>query len=37
MVAGGLCVAMALTSLLAEFFYGLTSFGPAITFNIGWY
>ena len=36
MVSTGLAVAMSLISLLAEFFYGLTSFGPAITFNIGW-
>jgi uncharacterized membrane protein YfcA len=36
MVAGGLTLGMTFISMLAEFFYGLTSFGPAITFNIGW-
>lgn len=32
----GLTAGMTFISMLAEFFYGLTSFGPAITFNIGW-
>jgi hypothetical protein len=36
MVSTGLSVGMTFISFLAEFFYGLTSFGPAITFNIGW-
>jgi hypothetical protein len=31
-----LTLAMALISLLSEGLYGATSFGPAITFNVGW-
>lgn len=36
MVTFGLSVGMTFVAILAEFFYALTSFGPAITFNIGW-
>ena len=31
-----LVVAMSITSLLSEGLYGATTFGPAITFNVGW-
>eukprot|EP00662_Eupelagonemidae_sp_cell21_P028823 gene28823-23320_t len=31
-----LTLAMALISFVSEGLYGATSFGPAITFNVGW-
>ena len=35
-VSPGLVVMLTFTSMIAEFLYSLTSFGPAITFNVGW-